>query len=338
MIEAAVIIANWNGKKYLKDCLDSLRSQSYRDFRVILIDNGSDDGSVDFLKMNYPEVILKEINKNIGFAAGYNLGFRLALKDENIKWVIALNNDTKLDKDYLREAVNCAERHPDAGSIQPKILNFFNPNKFDCVGIEITKDGTAHNRGFGEKDKGQFEDEAEIFGANGTAAIYSKNVLEAIKYPTENFFDRDFFAYYEDVDLAWRMRHLGYKSYYCPSAVVFHMHSGTTGRFSSFKAYYLHRNYFFVLIKNYPCCLMAKTLFIRFFEYIRLVYNAVSGKKREQEFVGGEGKSKVAKIILRAWWNVVKNLPQLMKKRRSIQKQRIIAVKDMKFWIKGKKA
>lgn len=338
MIETAVIIANWNGKKYLKDCLDSLRSQSYRDFRVILIDNGSEDGSVDFLKKHYPEVILKELNQNIGFAAGYNLGFRLALKDENIKWIIALNNDTKLDGDYLEEMVKCANRHPDSGSIQPKILNFFNPEKFDCVGIEIAKDGTAHNRGFGEKDKGQFEDETEIFGANATAALYFKTALEKIKYPTENFFDRDFFAYYEDVDLAWRMRLLGYKSFYSPKAVVLHMHSGTAGRFSSFKAYYLHRNYFFAVIKNYPCCLMAKTLFFRFFEYLRLVYNAVSGKKREQEFLGSEGKAKVAKIILKAWWDVVKNLPNLWKKRRRIQKQRTVAVRDMKLWIKAKKA
>jgi GT2 family glycosyltransferase len=334
MIETSVIIANWNGKKYLKDCLDSLRTQSYKDFKIILIDNGSEDGSVDFLRKNYPEVILKEINRNIGFAAGYNLGFRLALKDENIKWIIALNNDTKLDENYLQEIVNCARRHPDAGSIQPRILNFFDPTKIDCAGITIAKDGTAHNRGFGEKDEGQFEEEKEIFGANAAAALYERSALEKTKQPIENFFDRDFFAFYEDVDLAWRMRLLGYKSYFCPSAKVFHLHSGTAGKFSSFKAFHLHRNYFFAVIKNYPLCLLFTTLFFRFFEYLRLVYNAISGKKKEQGFLGGEGKAKIVKVIIKAWWNVIISFPKLIRKRRIIQKDRKISCKDIKKWLK----
>ncbi|MDP1845256.1 MAG: glycosyltransferase family 2 protein [Candidatus Moranbacteria bacterium] len=334
MIETAVIIANWNGKKYLKGCLDSLRAQSYKNFRIIFIDNGSEDDSVDFVRTNYPDVILKEIGKNTGFAAGYNLGFRLALKDENIKWLVALNNDTKVDEDYFQEMVNCAKRHPDAGSIQPKILNFYDPEKIDCAGITIAKEGTAHNRGFGEKDKGQFEEEKEIFGANATAALYDREALEKTKQPVENFFDRDFFAYYEDVDLAWRMKLLGYRSYYCPSAKVFHMHSGTSGKFSSFKAFYLHRNYFFAVLKNYPLRLLLKTLFFRFFEYMRLVYNAISGKKREREYIGGEGKVQVAKIILRAWRDVLKNFPKLLKKRRIIQKNRKASNADIKKWLK----
>jgi GT2 family glycosyltransferase len=333
-IETAVVIANWNGKKYLKECLDSLRAQSYKDFRVIVIDNGSEDDSVDFLKKNYPEVILKEINRNIGFAAGYNLGFRLALKDENIKWIIALNNDTKLHEKFIEHMVNCIRRHFDAGSIQPKILNFFERDKIDCIGITIATDGTAHNRGFGEKDKGQFDEEKEIFGANAAAALFDRGALEKIKQPIENFFDRDFFAFYEDVDLAWRMRLLGYKSYYCPSAKVFHMHSGTAGKFSSFKAYHLHRNYFFAIIKNYPSRFLLKAFFFRFFEYLRLVYNAISGRKREQKFVSGEGKANIAKVILRAWLDVLKNLPKLLRKRRIIQKNRKVRNSDIKNWLK----
>ena len=334
MIEVAVIIANWNGKKYLKDCLDSLRAQSRKDFKIILVDNGSEDGSVSFLKTNYPEAILKEIDRNIGFAAGYNLGFRLALRDENIKWLIALNNDTKLDENYFQEMVDCAKRYPDAGSIQPKILNFYEQRKIDCIGITIAKDGTAHNRGYEETDEGQFEEEKEIFGANATAALYARGALEETKLPTNNYFDRDFFAYYEDVDLAWRMRLMGYKSYCCPRAKVFHVHSATTGKFSAFKAFYLHRNYFLTVLKNYPPCLLLKTLFFRFFEYMRLVYNAISGGKKEREFLGGEGKVKVAGIILKAWCDVIMNLPKLFKKRRIIQKNRRARNADIKKWLK----
>lgn len=333
MINVAVIIANWNGKKYLRGCLESLRNQTYKNFQVIFVDNGSDDGSVDFVRENYPEVMVKEIDRNIGFAGGYNLGFRLAMKNEKIQWLVALNNDTKLDEKYLEEMVACAKHHSEAGSIQPKVLNFFEKDKIDCAGIYITRDGTAHNRGYSEIDKGQFEEEKEIFGVNATAALFSRKALEKTKLAPGNFFDRDFFAYYEDVDLAWRMRLASFKAIYCPKARVFHVHSGTAGKASLFKAYYLHRNYFFTVFKNYPFGIMVRTLGWRFLSYGRLVFNIFSGQKRETEFAGGQGKMKVALVILKAWGSVFANILSISKKRHFIQKGKRINAAEFRKWV-----
>jgi len=321
MINTAVIIVNWNGRKYLKDCFGSLQDHTYKNFKIIFVDNGSKDDSVDFVGKNYPETEIIKLQKNTGFCFGYNIGIKKALEDKNVKYVVILNNDTKLDEKYVEKLVNCAERHPDAGSIQPKILNFFEKNKIDCAGIYITRDGTAHNRGYGESGK-KYGEEKEIFGANGTASLFTGEALEKTQFRKGEYFDNGHFAFYEDVDLAWRIKLAGLKSYYCPRSIVYHVHSGTAGKTSLMKAYYLHRNYFFTIIKNYPCGLMVKTLFWRLLSYVRLVFNVFRKKKRETEFVSGQSKARVAIVILRAWGSVIWNIPGLLKKRHIIQKRK----------------
>lgn len=319
MVEVAVIIVNWNGLKYLENCFNSLRSQTYKSFKVIFVDNGSEDDSVIFIEKNYPEMEIVKLKKNTGFCFGYNTGIRKALEDKNIKYVIVLNNDTKLDEKYIKEMVNCAIRHPEAGSIQPKILNFYDRKKIDCAGIYITRDGTAHNRGY-QKDSEKYSEEEEIFGANGTASLFTREALEKTQFRNGEYFDNDHFAFYEDVDLAWRLKKAKFKSYFCPQAIVFHVHSGTAGKASLLKAHYLHRNYFFTIIKNYPVGQLVKTLFWRFLSYIQLVLNVFRKKERETEFIEGYGKGKVAVVILKAWGGVIRNLPRLIRKRRFIKK------------------
>lgn len=321
MNKTAVVIANWNGKKYLEDCFEALGSQSIRDFRVIFVDNGSNDGSVDFVERNYTKgtfsgrLEIIKFKKNTGFARGYNAGIEKALGDDKVKYVVVLNNDTKLDGQYLEELVKCSERHKDAGSVQPKVLNFFEPEKVDCAGIYITRDGTAHNRGYG-KNTENYEEEKEIFGANGTASLFTRQALKKTQFEEGEYFDNDYFAFYEDVDLAWRIRNFGLKSYYCPRATVFHVHSGTAGKASLMKAYHLHRNYFFTVIKNYPAGKLLKTLFWRLVSYFQLVANVFKKKKRETDFVKGYGKGRVALVILKAWGSVIWNLPKIIKKRK----------------------
>ena len=168
--------------------------------------------------------------------------------------------------------------------------------------------------------------------------LYARGSLERTKLPDGNFFDRDYFAYYEDVDLAWRMRLSDFKSYYCPSAKVFHVHSGTAGKASLMKAYYLHRNYFFTILKNYPCCQLVKTLFWRFLSYLQLVLNVYRKKKRETEFVKDYSKSQVALAILRAWGSVVLNFPNLLKKRIYIQKHKVSTIREIQEWVVKYKA
>ncbi|HLM84028.1 MAG TPA: glycosyltransferase family 2 protein [Candidatus Bathyarchaeia archaeon] len=332
MIDAAVVIANWNGKKYLKDCFESLAKQSYRNFKIIFVDNGSHDGSADFVRENFPETEIIRFKKNTGFCFGYNAGIKKALEDDDISYVLALNNDTKLHEKFLENLLNCAKNHPQAGSIQSKMINFFEPEKIDCAGILIAGDGTAHNRGYGENSQG-FTKEEEIFGTNGAASLFTREALEKTKLRPGEYFDNDHFAFYEDVDLAWRMRLAGFESFFCPTAVVYHVHSGTAGKNSLFKAYYLHRNYFLTVFKNYPSGIMMKTLGRRFSSYIRLIFGVFQKGKKASEYSEGYGKGRVALTILKAWVSVIGNFPAIARKRRSVQRRKKANNSEIRLWL-----
>lgn len=338
MINIAVIIANWNGKKYLKDCFDSLLTQTCKNFKIIFVDNGSDDGSADFVREIYPETEIIQLEKNTGFAKGYNIGMAKALEDENIKYAIVLNNDTKLHENFIENMLDCSRRHPEAGSIQPKILNFFEKNKIDCTGILLSFDGVATNRGYRETDRGQFEKEEEIFGANAAAVLFARETLEKTQLRPGEYFDNSYFAFYEDADLAWRMRMAGFKSFYCPKAVVYHVHSATANRISGFRAYYLNRNRFFMLIKNYPLCRLAMILLILTpIRYIFLFFRVIMKKGRKGAEFSGQKKLAVAKEILRAWGSVIANIPILIKKRRIIQKNKKVNCGEIRRWFRSYK-
>lgn len=335
MIETAVIIANWNGKKHLKDCFDSLEKQSYRNFKIIFVDNGSEDGSADFVRENYSETEIIRLEKNTGFAKGYNIGIKKALEDKKIKYVIVLNNDTKLHEKFIENMIDCSRRYPEAASIQPKVLNFFDREKIDCAGILLSVDGVATNRGYGEKDGKRYSEETEIFGATGAASLFSRRALEKTKLSEGEYFDNSHFAFYEDVDLAWRLRLAGFRSFYCPKAVVYHVHSATAGQISGFKAYYLNRNRFFTLIKNYPLCrLAAILLFLTPVRYIFLLFRVIMKKGRKGVEFSGQSKIMVAKEILRAWGSVVANTPNLLKKRRAIQKNKKVSCGETRRWFR----
>ncbi len=335
MINTAIVIANWNGRKYLKDCFESLRGQTFQNFKIIFVDNGSTDGSIDFVRESFPETEIMELEKNTGFTGGYNTGIERALENENIKYIVILNNDIKLDEKCLAELVNCAEKHPKAASIQPKVLNFFERNKIDCAGILLSVDGVATNRGYAESDGGQYDEEKEIFGANGTASLFSRKVLEKTEFSAGEYFDGCYFAYYEDVDLAWRIRLSGFESYYCPKAIVYHIHSATANRISGIKAYYLNRNRFFTLIKNYSLCRLMLILFVFTpVRYIILLLRVIMKRGRKSQEIAGQKKLAVAKKILRAWGSVIANLPDLARKRRAIQKKKTVSKKEIKKWFK----
>lgn len=340
MIDAAVVIASWNGKKFLKDCLDSLAVQSYQNFKTFFVDNGSEDGSVDFIKENYKNhqffdrLEFIRFEKNTGFARAYNAGLEKALEDDSIKFVLILNNDTQLDPGCLRELLTCAQRHPDAASVQPKVLNFFEQGKIDCTGILLSPDGVATNRGYGEKDQGQFDQESEIFGANGTASLFLRQALEKTQIRKGEFFDNDYFAYYEDVDLAWRMRLAGYKSFFCPKAKLLHIHSATAKKIAGLKAYYLNRNRYFTLIKNYPAArLWFILLVLSPARYIFLLYSAIMKKGRKGQEISGQKKTMVGKEIMRAWVGVIQALPKLLKKRKAIRHKTTVNPGESRKWL-----
>jgi GT2 family glycosyltransferase len=319
--ETAIIIANWNGKKFLKDCLDSLNKQTYNNFEIILIDNGSSDGSVEFINKNYPKIKIIKLNKNTGFAYPNNLGIKEAFKNKNVKYIITLNNDIKADKNYLKALIKEVKSNSSVGSLQPKVINFFDKDIIDCTGILIYKDCSAINRGQKEKDIGQFEKKEEVFGPSASAALYTKEALEKTKLPNGDYFDSDYFAYYEDVDLAWRMRLAGFSSLFIPEAKIFHVHSATGKSYSPFKSFHIHRNQYYNIIKNMPGMFLWRALLFMPIRYIYLLLSIVRKKGPSVNLKKNAVKEKTSliKIVLKSWKDIILNLPINLKKRKYIQ-------------------
>lgn len=334
MKDTAVVIANWNGKEHLEKCLPALRNQTYKNFKTILVDNGSLDNSVFFVEKNYPEVELIKLDKNTGFARANNLGIQKAFADENIKYLITLNNDTQATEDYLEKLIECAKNHPAAGSVQPKVLNFFIKKIIDSAGILIHFDMSAINRGQKEKDAGQYEKEEEIFGASASAALYVREALEKIKFSNGDYFDSDYFAYNEDVDLAWRMRLAGFSAFYCPQAAVFHVHSATGKKYSPFKSFHIHRNQYYNILKNLPFCFMLKALAFMPIRYCLLLASVLRKKGPAAKLAENTQEEGIVRIVLKSWWQIIKNLPTLMRKRKFIQKNKTVKNAEIRKWLK----
>lgn len=327
----AVVIVNWNKKDLLKTCLESLRAQSCKNFQTIVVDNGSTDGSAAFLQENYPEVEIIELKENTGFASGNNVGIRKAFEDGDIEYIITLNNDTKLEPDYIEKILECAKRHPKAGSIQPKVLNFFENGKIDSSGLLISPDAGAVDRGAG-KDNEKFQAEEEIFGPSASAALYRREALEKSALAEGTFFDPDYFLYYEDVDLAWRLRLSGFSSWFCPEARVFHIHGASAKKFSAFQKFYIHRNHWYNIFKNIPAQLLPKVLFFMIARYFLIASSIFQKKGSSAKTVENEKGGSVAKIVPKVWLEVGKNFGNILKKRKIIQRKKQVSKKEIVSW------
>jgi GT2 family glycosyltransferase len=254
-VKVSVIILNWNGKKFLKSCLDSLAAQTYRDFETVLVENGSTDGSANFVRDEYPWVRLVALPENTGFAEGNNRGLASCTGE----YIVTLNNDTRVEPDFLEELVRPVNADPFIGMVAAMMRSYNRKERIDAAGLTIGKNGLGYNIGIGEIDAGQY-DGANVFGPCAGAALYRRGMLDEI-----GFFDADFFAYYEDFDLAWRGRLAGWGCAAAPRAVVYHAHSATGGEWSPFKVYQIHRNKWYVIIKNWPAALLARYLPVVFF-------------------------------------------------------------------------
>ena len=245
---ASIIIPHLNGKHHLDDCLGALRRQSVTNFEVILVDNGSTDGSQQFIRTHYPEVRLIELGHNQGFTGACNAGYRAAQGDV----IILLNNDTEADPHWLEALLDAFRRFPEVGSVASKMLLFGERNIFHSAGDFYRTNGLPGNRGVWQKDSGQYDEEEFVFSACGGAAAYRRELLEEI-----GFLDDAFFFSCEDVDLAWRIHLAGYRVLYAPGAIIYHKlkASGGSGAMGS---YYDGRNFLYVIWKNYPGDLLRK--------------------------------------------------------------------------------
>ena len=323
----SVIIVNWNGLRFLEGCLSSLFNQSYQAFEVIMIDNGSADGSVEFVKSNFPKTVIIENKENLGFSAANNQGIRVAKG----KYIATLNNDTKLDKNWLSNLVNLAESSEDrVGMWAPKILSMKEPTKIDSVGgLLIYKDGIARGRGRGTEDKGQFDKVEEILFPSACSALYRKDMLDEVGY-----FDEDFFAYCEDTDLGLRGRLAGWKALSAPNAIVYHHYSGSTGRYSEIKAFLVERNHIWLVVKNFPFTMAVLIPFYSLWRWIVQLIHIIRGKGATAQFVRDVSPAKIAFALLSAYISAIKGLSLILEKRRDIQKKRVVTNREVRNWFK----
>lgn len=237
-----IVIPNYNGIKYLGECLESIYEQDYKDYELIIIDNASTDDSYQWLKQD-KKVVFIQLDKNYGFSYAVNKGIRLA-KGE---YVLLLNNDTKLCKDFLSEALQAIERDSRIFGVSSKMIRSFEKDLIDDAGDEYTVIGWPYKRGDGHPIK-EFGKEERIFSTCAGAGLYRKKIFDEIGY-----FDESFFAYMEDVDISYRANIYGYKNVYVPSAQVYHIGSATSGgQYSDFKIRLSARNSVYVPYKNMP--------------------------------------------------------------------------------------
>lgn len=242
MADLTVIIPNFNGKHFLKECFDSLKVQNYS-FKVIIIDNASEDGSAGYISDNYPEFTLIRNAENMGFAVAANQG----IKASNTDYVFLLNNDVVLEMNCIFYLLECIKKDVNLFAVASKMVQYQDRIMIDDAGDEYTLLGWTKKVGNGKSIE-LFQSEREIFSACAGAALYRKSVFDVIGY-----FDENFFAYMEDVDISYRARIHGYKCLYCPKALVYHVGSATSGsKYNTFKIRLTARNNVFVPYKNMP--------------------------------------------------------------------------------------
>lgn len=218
----SVLLVNWNGKAHLRACLASLAEQTDRDFDVLVVDNGSTDGSVELLAQEFPSVQVLQTGANLGFAEACNQG----LSRLETAWVFFLNNDTRVAPSAIAALRRCAAESPaDVGMIQARLLFFDRPHLTNSTGVLVQANGTVIDRDFA-KPRRPDDQREEIFCSTAGAALYRRSMLDKLRLPT-GVLDRSFFMYYEDVDLGWRARLAGHRALYLPEAEVLHHFQGS---------------------------------------------------------------------------------------------------------------
>ena len=272
-MEVSVVIPNFNGIAFLDSVLGSLEGQTLKNFEVILVDNGSADGSCSFVSANYPWVHIIELPDNFGFCRAVNEGIKAA----KAPYVLLLNNDTEVKEDFVEQMLLAIRRHKNAFSCAARMVQYHDRDKLDDAGNYYCALGWAYARGKG-KDIHTYEKEEKIFASCAGAAIYRKKLFDKIGY-----FDEEHFAYLEDMDVGYRARIHGYENWYAPDAMVYHVGSGTSGsRYNQFKIRYSSRNNIYLIYKNMPVLQIIINLpFLVVGFGIKILFFALKGFGRE---------------------------------------------------------
>jgi GT2 family glycosyltransferase len=290
--KVSVVIPNYNGQRYLAECLDSLHCLDFPSdtYEIVIVDNASSDGSSEFISSNYPDVTLIQADRNLGFAGGCNLGIRHSRGE----YIVFLNNDTKVDAAWLRELAATADSDPDIAIVGSKLLFMHNPEEIQNAGSYITTRGGAGDIGFHQPDIGQYDTTRETAAVCGASMLVKRKLIEEI-----GGFDEDFFVYGEEIDFCYRVRLRGKKIVFNPESVVYHVHAGTLGEWSPFFTFHAFRNRLLIHLKNSPVHFLCSVLYLY-------------GRQAAYEsLVKGVHK----KIHLKIMVSVAKKLPKFLLKR-----------------------
>lgn len=341
MAKVSVQIVTWNSKRYITECLDALLAQTYTDFSVIVIDNGSSDGTVQVVRSEYPTAVVLENFKNHGFAKANNQGIRLA----KTEYILTMNADVIVEPDFLEKIMKFADEHPQSASFSGKVLKLrsepidhddqsglresVKTNIIDTAGLQMYKSRRAVNRGENEQDDGQYDRAEKVFGVSAACALYRKSVLDEVAIKNE-YFDEDFFSYKEDVDLAWRLQIYGYDSWYVPQAECYHHRgysfTGTAPRkvvkhrreVSKFLRAMSFRNHHLMLLKNDTLRGIALSLPWFLFWEFKMVSYAVLFERFQLKSIG----------------QIIKLFPAMMLKRSVIMAHARRSSSEVREWFK----
>lgn len=300
----SIIILNYNGGKLVEECIDSVLKSDYTNFEVILVDNNSKDDSHKKCKELFPNILLIENKENLGFCGGNNVGIRAARGE----YVVILNPDTVVEPDWLRRLYDAYKSNGE-GLYQPKLLATSNHRKINSCGNMIQVFGFGYSRGKGAEDSCQFDNYHEINYASGACLFTSKDVICKI-----GLFDSFLFAYHDDLDLGWRASLMNIKSYYVPSAVVYHAESFSF-KWSKLKFYLLERNRLYCILTHY-----SKRTFYRMLpslviiEIMMLLFYLVKGMPLEK---------------IRGYSSIIKNRKIINEKYNVLQKTRLVSDREI---------
>ena len=217
----AVVIVTWNARDFLGDCLTSVRGLVRPPAEIVVVDNGSEDGGAEVVRRDFPEVDLVALERNTGFCSANNLGIRRT----SSPFVLVLNPDTRLEPDFVERLLPAFDE-PRVGLVAGKLLRF-DGRTLDSAGQRLGRSRQPKDRGYSRVDRGQFDRDEEVFGVCGAAALCRREMLDAIAGPGGAYFDETFFAFYEDLDLAWRARRAGWTAVYRHRAVGYHARGAT---------------------------------------------------------------------------------------------------------------
>jgi GT2 family glycosyltransferase len=302
--QVVLAIATYNGRHLLERMLPSVAAQRFRDFRMVVVDDGSSDDTVIWLRKVWPDVEVVALDRNGGVTAAFNACLR-ASGDADL--VALFNNDMELDPDCVGELVRAMNDHPEAGSATAKLVDYHRRQLLDGAGDALRWNATAFRRGHGQPDDGRYGEPEAVFGACGGAAVYRRTALDDV-----GWFDESFFAFSEDVDWALRAQLAGWTCRYVPSAVAFHMGSATLGPgLTDFTAYHLWRNAIWLIAKDYPASALVRHAPQIAFGIALNFAAACRGRN--------------LRVWLRAMTDALRGLPGAVRRRRSVPRRRSLA-------------